>query len=179
MCESERRTSGRVAARPDSSYGKASRYCRTGAAGRTQSTRCAAVPAMRRPAQLGHSPRSLHENATATSFRHAGHLTWTNPREKSPHSRYSRKSSRTYGGSGPSYASCACWRKASRCCCTRPKSTPSCPRRGTYGGRRRDTPARHAFRVPPRSLLATTAFGTTVAGRAGSLGGLGQPAPDR
>jgi hypothetical protein len=35
-------------------------YCRTGAAGSTQSTRCAAVPAMRRPAQLGRRPRNVY-----------------------------------------------------------------------------------------------------------------------
>jgi hypothetical protein len=56
--ESARRTSGRVAARPDSSCGNESSYWRTGAAGSTQSTRCAAVPAIRRPARLGHGPRS-------------------------------------------------------------------------------------------------------------------------
>jgi hypothetical protein len=33
----------------------------------TFSTRCAALPAMRLPAQLGHSPRSLHEKETAIS----------------------------------------------------------------------------------------------------------------
>ncbi len=98
MRDSARSTSGRVAARPDSSYGNASTYCRTRTARSTQSTRCAAVPAMRRPAQLGHRPRNLQEKATALSSWHAGHWTWTTPREKSPHSRYFRNSSFRYFG---------------------------------------------------------------------------------
>ena len=129
-CASARRTSRRVATRPDSSYGNASTYCRTGAAGSMQSTRCATVPAIRRPAQLGHRSRSLHEKVTAMSLRYAAHRTWTKPREKSAHARYFRNSSFTYFGSGPSYASRACRKKSSRCSCTNPKSTPYCGRRG-------------------------------------------------
>ena len=40
-------------------------HCRTGAGGRTWSTRCAAVCAMCRPLHEGHTPRRLHEKAIA------------------------------------------------------------------------------------------------------------------
>jgi len=39
---------------------------------------------MRLPAQLGHRPRSLHENATAISLRQAAHCTWTKYFEGDP-----------------------------------------------------------------------------------------------
>jgi len=43
---------------------------------------------MRRPAQLGQRPRTLHEKATAMSSPHVVHCTWTKPSAKSPHVRY-------------------------------------------------------------------------------------------
>jgi hypothetical protein len=52
-----------------SSNGSESTHCRTGTEGSTRSTRCAAVFAMRRPAQLGQMPRALQENATRRSCR--------------------------------------------------------------------------------------------------------------
>ena len=67
-----------------------------GTLGRIRSTRCAALPDMRRPAQLGQMPRTLHEKATAKSWPHAPQRRCTKPREKSPHARYPRNSLRTY-----------------------------------------------------------------------------------
>lgn len=87
MRDNARRTSGRVAARPDSSKGNASTYCRTDTEGITQSTKCAARPAILRPAQLGHRPRSLHEHATAMSWRHERGTARERSRAKSPHTR--------------------------------------------------------------------------------------------
>ena len=53
-----------------------------GVVGSTRSTKWAAEPAIRRPAQLGQRPRTLHEKATARSSPHVVHCTWTprNPR---------------------------------------------------------------------------------------------------
>ena len=50
-------------------------------------------------AQLGQSPRFLHEKGTSKSCWHRRHRSWTKPREKSPQRRYPRSSSSTYRGS--------------------------------------------------------------------------------
>ncbi len=67
MRDSTVSTAGRVASRPNSSYGTASTYCRDGTAGSTHSTRCTAVPTIRQSAQLGHTPRTVQKKATGKS----------------------------------------------------------------------------------------------------------------
>jgi len=80
-------TSGLVAARPRSSYGRLNTHCRTGALGKMASVTLAATSHMRRVPQLGHRPRCLQEKATRMSWRQASQWQRTNPREKSPHAR--------------------------------------------------------------------------------------------
>ena len=80
------------ARRSPSGYGSVSTHCRSGTAGRTRSTRCAAVSAMRRPPYHGHKPRRLHEKATRRSWtpRHGAAdrgLTWA----QSGHSRRTQR----------------------------------------------------------------------------------------
>src|SRR5215470_16884346 len=54
-----------------SRYGTVRTHCRTGTHGSTASTRCAARSVIRRPPQLGHHARPLHENGTRCSATHA------------------------------------------------------------------------------------------------------------
>ncbi len=53
--------------RLDKSNGSERTHWRTGTDGMMRSTTCAAVLLIRRPAQLGHNPRPLHENAMSKS----------------------------------------------------------------------------------------------------------------
>jgi hypothetical protein len=77
------------------SKGSESTYWRTGTSGTTRSTRCAAVFAMRRPAQLGHAPRCLHENATSRSWPQLSQRQCTKPCANTPHRKYARNSAST------------------------------------------------------------------------------------
>ncbi len=75
---------------------------RTGTGGMTQSTRCTAVCAMRRPLHDGHTPRPLHEKATRKSWPQVPHRALANPKLRMPQRRYARNSSSTCVATGAS-----------------------------------------------------------------------------
>jgi hypothetical protein len=81
---------GRSPRNPRSRFGSEINHCRTGTVGMTQSTRCAAVCAMCRPLQDGHTPRRLHEKATTNLCGHVVQRARANPKQSSPHVRYPR-----------------------------------------------------------------------------------------
>jgi hypothetical protein len=62
--------------------------CRTGCSGKTRSTRCAAVSALRRAPQAGHSPRTLQEKGIESSSPQCSQRARAKPWARMPHSRY-------------------------------------------------------------------------------------------
>jgi hypothetical protein len=75
-----------------SAWGGDNTHWRTGTSGMTRSTRCAAVPAIRRPPQDGHMPRDLQENATTRSSLQVSQPIRRKPRASTPQSRNDRNS---------------------------------------------------------------------------------------
>ena len=82
-----------------SAHGNESTHCRYGTAGSTRSHCVAAVSLMRRPPQLEHTPRRLHENATSRSWPQPAHRARMNPHASTPHRSSDSNSSVTYRGS--------------------------------------------------------------------------------
>lgn len=78
---------GTAPSKPRISNGTLRTHFRTGTSRKTRSTRWAAVPDLRRALQLGHTPRFLHENATASPRPHASQRARTKPRSSRPHCR--------------------------------------------------------------------------------------------
>jgi len=73
--------------------GNESTHWRTGTRGMTQSTRWAALCAMRRAPQEGQNPRRLHEKATSFSWPQSSQRKRTKPWARMPHSRKASNSS--------------------------------------------------------------------------------------
>ena len=73
---------------------------RTGTAGMTASTRCAAPDAIRRPPQEEQTPRFLQENGKFRSRRQSLHCKRRKPCSSTPHFRNARNSSSTNCGMG-------------------------------------------------------------------------------
>src|ERR1700674_2899307 len=81
----------------------------------TQSTRCAALCAMRRAPQEGQNPRRLQEKATSFSCAHSGQRTRRKPWARMPHSRKASNSSLTNSGKLAPVSASTCAKKLSRC----------------------------------------------------------------
>ena len=94
--------------------GKLSTHCLIGLIGKTSSTKCMAVSAIRLPPQLGQKPRRLQEKATKCSLGQDSHLARKNPWAKIPHFKYSLNSFSTKSGKGLLCSSFASLRNVSR-----------------------------------------------------------------
>ncbi len=84
-----------------SAHGNDSTHCRYGAAGSTRSHCRAAVSLIRRPPQLEHTPRRLHENATSRSCAQPAQRARMNPHASTPQRNSDSNSAVTYRGSDP------------------------------------------------------------------------------
>src|SRR5215471_12906567 len=91
-------------------------HWRVGTQGMTCSTRCAAVWAMRRPAQDGQNPRRLQLKGTSNSCLQVSQPSRRKPCARIPHRKYSSNSRCTYAGKPVASGSSASEaRKVSRC----------------------------------------------------------------
>jgi len=112
-----------------------------------QSTRRAAVSAIRRPPQEGQNPRPLHEKATRRSWPQPSQCTRMNPRASTPQSRYARSSRSTNRAAG---APCSRARERNDSSCSRTTSWSSvCAgwRRSYSATRTQWGPGRHSGRM--------------------------------
>jgi hypothetical protein len=109
---------GSAASTLRSSYGTLITHCRSGTSGSTRSHTVAAVWHIRLPPHDGHTPRSLHENATGMSWPHPLHRALPKPWASTPQRRYPWNSSTTYRGSARPERSSANMRKVARCFAT-------------------------------------------------------------
>src|SRR3954453_12644932 len=98
-----------------SGRGRPYHYWRTGTRGITQSTRWAALCAMRRAPQEGQNPRRLQEKATSFSWPHSPQRNLRKPCARMPHSRKASNSSLINSGKRAPVSAWTCAKKVSSC----------------------------------------------------------------